>query len=125
MDFKEYQTLARKTAVYSGAGNNFAYPALGLCGEAGEVAEKSSGWCGTPDRDQRRRDQRNFKGTGRCAVVYFQSGRGGGAGFGYDRLRKYRKTEVAAGERRSSRVRGQQIIINLAEYPDCGPKWKI
>ncbi len=40
MDFKEYQTLARKTAVYSGAGNNFAYPALGLCGEAGEVAEK-------------------------------------------------------------------------------------
>jgi len=40
MDFKEYQKLARATAVYSGAGNNFAYPALGLCGEAGEVAEK-------------------------------------------------------------------------------------
>lgn len=40
MDFKEYQEAARKTAIYSGAGKNFAYPALGLCGEAGEVAEK-------------------------------------------------------------------------------------
>lgn len=40
MEFNEYQKTARKTAVYSGAGNNFAYPALGLCGEAGEVAEK-------------------------------------------------------------------------------------
>jgi len=40
MEFDEYQKIARKTAVYSGAGKNFAYPALGLCGEAGEVAEK-------------------------------------------------------------------------------------
>lgn len=40
MDFNEYQKLARQTAIYSGAGKNFAYPALGLCGEAGEVAEK-------------------------------------------------------------------------------------
>jgi NTP pyrophosphatase (non-canonical NTP hydrolase) len=40
MEFNEYQKLARQTAIYSGAGKNFAYPALGLCGEAGEVAEK-------------------------------------------------------------------------------------
>lgn len=40
MDFTEYQKSARQTAIYSGAGKNFAYPALGLCGEAGEVAEK-------------------------------------------------------------------------------------
>ncbi len=40
MEFGEYQKLARETAMYSGAGSNFAYPALGLCGEAGEVAEK-------------------------------------------------------------------------------------
>ncbi len=40
MDFTEYQKSARRTAIYSGAGKNFAYPALGLCGEAGEVAEK-------------------------------------------------------------------------------------
>ncbi|UMX48208.1 MAG: nucleoside triphosphate pyrophosphohydrolase family protein [Candidatus Nealsonbacteria bacterium DGGOD1a] len=40
MEFNEYQKIARTTAMYSGAGNNFAYPALGLCGEAGEVAEK-------------------------------------------------------------------------------------
>ena len=40
MEFNEYQKTARQTAIYSGAGKNFAYPALGLCGEAGEVAEK-------------------------------------------------------------------------------------
>ena len=40
MDFSEYQQLARSTAIYPNKGNNFTYPALGLCGEAGEVAEK-------------------------------------------------------------------------------------
>jgi len=39
LDFGEYQKLARKTAFYP---ERYAvvYPALGLCGEAGEVAEK-------------------------------------------------------------------------------------
>lgn len=40
MDLNEYQTLARGTAVYPNIGDNFSYPTLGLCGEAGEVAEK-------------------------------------------------------------------------------------
>lgn len=40
MDFAEYQTRSRATAVYPDAGNNITYPALGLCGEAGETAEK-------------------------------------------------------------------------------------
>jgi len=41
MNFKEYQEAAFSTAVYSGRGSgNFIYPTLGLCGEAGEVAEK-------------------------------------------------------------------------------------
>ncbi len=40
MNFNEYQKLARNTAVYPDIGDNFSYPALGLCGEAGEVAEK-------------------------------------------------------------------------------------
>lgn len=40
MEFNEYQKLARQTALYAGAGKNFVYPALGLCGESGEVAEK-------------------------------------------------------------------------------------
>ena len=40
MDFKEYQGLARSTAIYPNIGNNFIYPTLGLCGESGEVAEK-------------------------------------------------------------------------------------
>lgn len=40
MNFNEYQTEARKTAVYPNIGNNIYYPALGLCGESGEVAEK-------------------------------------------------------------------------------------
>jgi NTP pyrophosphatase (non-canonical NTP hydrolase) len=40
MDFSEYQTLSRRTATYPHAGADMTYPALGLCGEAGEVAEK-------------------------------------------------------------------------------------
>jgi NTP pyrophosphatase (non-canonical NTP hydrolase) len=40
MHFDEYQQQARKTAIYPNLGNNFVYPTLGLCGEAGEVAEK-------------------------------------------------------------------------------------
>jgi NTP pyrophosphatase (non-canonical NTP hydrolase) len=40
MNFGEYQELARETAIYPNLGGNFFYPTLGLCGEAGEVAEK-------------------------------------------------------------------------------------
>lgn len=40
MDFADYQRRSRRTAVYPEAGRNLTYPALGLCGEAGEVAEK-------------------------------------------------------------------------------------
>ena len=39
-DFDTYQVEARKTAIYPDLGNNLWYPALGLAGEAGEVAEK-------------------------------------------------------------------------------------
>jgi NTP pyrophosphatase (non-canonical NTP hydrolase) len=39
MTFKEYQKLSKKTAIYPEVGNNFVYPALGLAGESGEVAE--------------------------------------------------------------------------------------
>lgn len=40
MDFKEYQTKSRETAMYPDLGKNFVYPTLGLSGEAGEIAEK-------------------------------------------------------------------------------------
>jgi NTP pyrophosphatase (non-canonical NTP hydrolase) len=40
MDLNTYQTSALGTAVYPNQGANFAYPALGLAGEAGEVADK-------------------------------------------------------------------------------------
>ncbi|AWY07461.1 nucleotide pyrophosphohydrolase [Streptomyces phage UNTPL] len=42
MDFPQYQQGARETAVYpgQGRGEGLAYVALGLAGEAGEVANK-------------------------------------------------------------------------------------
>ena len=40
MNLSEYQRRSRATAVYPDAGSNLTYPALGLCGEAGEAAEK-------------------------------------------------------------------------------------
>lgn len=40
MQLSEYQSRSRTTAVYPDAGANLLYPTLGLCGEAGEVAEK-------------------------------------------------------------------------------------
>ena len=40
MLLSESQEGARETAVYPQLGDNLLYPTLGLCGEAGEVAEK-------------------------------------------------------------------------------------
>lgn len=40
MNFKEYQKLSRKTAIYPNLNKNFIYPTLGLTGETGEIAEK-------------------------------------------------------------------------------------
>ena len=40
MELSDYQSRSRQTAVYPDAGENLLYPTLGLCGEAGEVAEK-------------------------------------------------------------------------------------
>jgi len=40
MKANEYQDRALETAIYHNQGSNFAYPALGLAGEAGEVADK-------------------------------------------------------------------------------------
>ena len=39
MTFNEYQEFARSTAIYP-EDVKVVYPTLGLCGEAGEVAEK-------------------------------------------------------------------------------------
>jgi len=36
----KYQQSAQETAIYPGKGENLYYPALGLAGEAGEVADK-------------------------------------------------------------------------------------
>ncbi len=40
MELSDFQRRSRATAVYPGLGDNLTYPTLGLCGEAGEVAEK-------------------------------------------------------------------------------------
>jgi NTP pyrophosphatase (non-canonical NTP hydrolase) len=40
LDFSTYQERSRETARYPDVGANPIYPTLGLCGEAGEVADK-------------------------------------------------------------------------------------
>ena len=40
MELNAYQDAARSTARYPDVGHNPIYPTLGLCGEAGEVADK-------------------------------------------------------------------------------------
>ena len=40
MDLRTYQQRSRETARYPQVGTNPIYPTLGLCGEAGEVADK-------------------------------------------------------------------------------------
>lgn len=40
MTFEDYQRKAWARAVYPNVGSNITYPTLGICGEAGEVAEK-------------------------------------------------------------------------------------
>ena len=40
MDLHTYQARAAVTALYPDVGSNPIYPTLGLCGEAGEVADK-------------------------------------------------------------------------------------
>jgi len=43
MEFNEYQTKARSTAIYP-AEFSVIYPTLGLAGESGEVCEKIKKW---------------------------------------------------------------------------------
>ena len=40
MTFEEYQKESRKSVVYPYAGSNPVFPALGLAGEAGEIADQ-------------------------------------------------------------------------------------
>jgi len=56
MDFKTYQNLSRKTAVYPKIGKKFIYPLLGLIGETGEVFEKFKKLF----RDKKGRVNKNF-----------------------------------------------------------------
>ena len=59
LTFDHYQEEAGKTAIYPNIGHNLWYPALGLCGESGEVAEnvkkvfRDDGGVVSPDRMKR------------------------------------------------------------------------
>jgi NTP pyrophosphatase (non-canonical NTP hydrolase) len=50
--FLEYQAAAKATAIYPDRGSNPFYPALGLAGEAGEVANKIKKLMRDPDLDE-------------------------------------------------------------------------
>jgi NTP pyrophosphatase (non-canonical NTP hydrolase) len=39
MEFSVYQRLSRESAIYPNKDRNIVFPALGLCGEAGEAAD--------------------------------------------------------------------------------------
>lgn len=52
LTFNDYQTTAKATAVYN-RDHAIVYPALGLAGESGEVAEKVKKWLrGDKDLDR-------------------------------------------------------------------------
>lgn len=40
LTFSEYQRRSQRRAIYPQVGSNVVYPTLGVCGEAGELAEK-------------------------------------------------------------------------------------
>lgn len=40
LSFEEYERRSQARAIYPDVGNNIFYPVLGVCGEAGELAEK-------------------------------------------------------------------------------------
>lgn len=40
LTFAEYQRRSQARAIYPNRGDNIVYPIIGICGEAGEVAEK-------------------------------------------------------------------------------------
>jgi NTP pyrophosphatase (non-canonical NTP hydrolase) len=40
LTLSEYHTRSQRRAVYPNVGDNIFYPVLGICGEAGELAEK-------------------------------------------------------------------------------------
>jgi NTP pyrophosphatase (non-canonical NTP hydrolase) len=63
MNFDEYQSMARSTAVYPRQ-HHVVYPALGISGESGEIAELVKKWLRdeqghnmTEDRRNRLRDE--------------------------------------------------------------------
>lgn len=40
LTFSEYHEQSQRRAIYPNVGDNVFYPVLGICGEAGELAEK-------------------------------------------------------------------------------------
>ena len=116
VQLSDYQHRSRATAVYPDAGDNLTYPALGLCGEAGECAEKVKK--AIRDDGGVLSDERRAALAGRArrrALVRGPAGHGGGARPRRDRRGQPREAAVAPRPRRAPGQRRRALAVRVEQ----------